>query len=64
MVSGEPIAIDTYMGRVGSIVHALEGGQAGGTALANILFGSVSPSGTLPFTMYPVSTTLLVLSHV
>jgi len=35
-----------------AIVHVWYPGEAGGTALANILFGEVSPSGKLPVTFY------------
>ena len=35
-----------------ALVHTWYPGQAGGTALANILFGAVSPSGRLPLTFY------------
>ena len=55
LVNGEPIAIDAYVNRIDTIVEAMEGGQAGGTAFADIVFGEVSPSGVLPFTMYPAN---------
>ena len=55
LVNGEPVAIDEYVGRIDTIVEALEGGQSAGTALAEIVLGEVSPSGVLPFTMYPAS---------
>ena len=35
-----------------AIIHAWYPGQMGGKALANILFGNVSPSGKLPVTFY------------
>ena len=38
--------------RVDALVQAWYPGEAGGTALANVLFGRVSPSGKLPVTFY------------
>ena len=39
-----------WINEVPAIVEALYPGQEGGNALADILFGSVSPSGKLPVT--------------
>lgn len=36
---------------VASLVWAWEPGQRGGTAIANVLFGNVAPSGKMPFTL-------------
>ena len=52
VVTGESVALEEYIGDYASIVFAIEGGQAAGTALAEVLFGDISPSGMLPFTMY------------
>lgn len=51
ILNGEPCALDKYKPTIPTIVEGLEGGQAGGTALAEMLFGDFSPSGTLPFTV-------------
>ena len=55
LVNGEPVAIDAYVDRIDTIVEAFEGGQAGGTAFADIVFGEVAPSGVMPFTTYPAT---------
>ena len=52
VVTGETVALEEYTGDYASILFAIEGGQAAGTGLAEVLFGDVSPSGMLPFTMY------------
>ena len=52
VVTGESVALEEYISDYASIVFAIEGGQAAGTALAEVLFGDISPSGMLPFTMY------------
>jgi|TARA_B110000208_G_C11782230_1_gene434298 hypothetical protein len=52
VVTGEPVALEAYVATYGSIILALEGGQAAGTGFADVLLGTVSPSGMTPFTMY------------
>ncbi|WP_284645826.1 glycoside hydrolase family 3 C-terminal domain-containing protein [Paenibacillus silviterrae] len=45
--SGSATDIDKYESRVKGIVQAWLPGQAGGSAIANVLFGEVNPSGKL-----------------
>ncbi|MFV2070640.1 MAG: glycoside hydrolase family 3 C-terminal domain-containing protein, partial [Pirellulales bacterium] len=48
--NGTPILMEEWVDRVPAILEAFYPGQEGGRALADILFGDVSPSGRLPLT--------------
>lgn len=50
LMGGSAIAVPWAQRNVPAILHAFYPGQDGGTALAEILFGDVSPSGRMPFT--------------
>ena len=52
---GNPMSIDSLASSYDAIVEGFEGGQSGGTALARMLLGEsdISPSGVLPWTVYP-----------
>jgi len=47
---GTPILMSEWIDDVPAIINTLYPGQEGGNAVANILFGDVSPSGKLPVT--------------
>lgn len=49
-VGGSAITIDGWGNNVGSILHTWYGGDKGGLAVADVLFGDYSPSGKLPIT--------------
>eukprot|EP00051_Salpingoeca_urceolata_P013228 m.165245 g.165245 ORF g.165245 m.165245 type:complete len:958 (+) comp17737_c0_seq1:57-2930(+) len=53
LVNGGSVSLDFLKGAVPTIVEAFEGGQAAGTAIADVLFGRHNPSGVLPYTVYP-----------
>ena len=58
LATGKPVIVVLSSGSAlaveggNALLQAWYPGQAGGTALANLLFGKVSPSGRLPVTFY------------
>jgi beta-glucosidase len=51
IVSGSAIMVEGWHNKVGAIIQTFYAGMEGGTALAHLLFGDISPSGKLPFTV-------------
>jgi beta-glucosidase len=47
---GGSFDVQPWINQIGALLHASFPGQNGGQALAEILFGTVNPSGKLPFT--------------
>lgn len=52
MVQGRPRIINKLVDRVAGIVVAMNPGNEGGRAIADVIFGDYNPNGKLPFT-YP-----------
>jgi beta-glucosidase len=51
IIAGSAVMVEGWHTRVGAIMQTFYSGQDGGTALARLLFGQVSPSGRLPFSV-------------
>jgi len=49
IVAGSAIMVEEWHESVGAILQTFYSGMEGGTALARLLFGEISPSGKLPF---------------
>jgi beta-glucosidase len=49
--TGDPVTMTRWIEKTSALVFMGYGGQEGGKALANILFGVANPSGKLPVTM-------------
>ncbi|WP_218736535.1 glycoside hydrolase family 3 C-terminal domain-containing protein [Cellulophaga sp. HaHa_2_1] len=58
LVAGSSLAINWMDENVPAIVDAWYPGEAGGTAIADVLFGDYNPAGRLPFTFYKSVTDL------
>jgi beta-glucosidase len=52
LMSGSALSVDWADAHVPAIVQAWYGGQAAGTAIADVLFGDYDPAGRLPVTFY------------
>ncbi len=52
MMTGSAIAIPWEEENIPAIINAWYGGEAAGTAVADVLFGDYSPAGRLPVTFY------------
>jgi len=48
LIGGGPIDMTQWIGDTKGIIEAWYGGMEGGTALAEVIFGTVNPSGKLP----------------
>jgi beta-glucosidase len=51
IISGSAIMVEGWHEKASAILQTFYSGMEGGTALAKLLFGDVSPSGKLPFTV-------------
>ena len=51
LVTGSAIMTEGWRDKAGAILQSFYAGMEGGIALARLLFGEVSPSGRLPFTV-------------
>jgi beta-glucosidase len=50
LINGSPLELSGWIHQVPAVLEAWYPGMEGGTAIANVLFGRVNPSGKLPFT--------------
>ena len=52
LMNGGPVTVNWAHENVSAILETWYAGQAGGTAIANAIFGRINPAGRLPVTVY------------
>lgn len=62
LVGGSAITMGGWLDRVGAVLDAWYPGEAGGTAVADVIFGDVDPAGRLPVT-FPIAEGQLPLTY-
>jgi beta-glucosidase len=62
IVGGSAVTMSNWLDGVGAVLFAWYPGEEGGNAVADVLFGDVSPSGRLPIT-FPVDEGQLPLTY-
>jgi beta-glucosidase len=62
IVGGSAVTMRNWIDRVGAVIDVWYPGEAGGEAVADILFGDYSPAGRLPIT-FPMSEGQLPLTY-
>jgi len=62
LIGGSAITMSRWLGKVGAVIDAWYPGEAGGEAVADVLFGASNPAGRLPIT-FPVFEGQLPLSY-
>lgn len=62
LIEGRPLAVDRILALSDAVLIAFYPGEAGGTAIADILFGRINPSGKLPVSI-PFSTGQLPVAY-
>jgi beta-glucosidase len=63
LVNGGPVALAGIEKKANAIVEAWYGGEFGGKAIADVLFGDVNPGGKLPETFYASTKQLPPMSN-
>lgn len=62
IVGGSAVTMRDWIGRVGAVIDVWYPGEAGGEAVADVLFGDENPGGRLPIT-FPMSEGQLPLTY-
>ncbi|HUF48813.1 MAG TPA: family 20 glycosylhydrolase, partial [Vicinamibacterales bacterium] len=62
IVGGSAVTMAGWLDEVGAVVQAWYPGEAGGTAVADVVFGDVNPAGRVPIT-FPMAEGQLPLSY-
>jgi beta-glucosidase len=62
LTGGSAINMQPWLNKVSAVLNVWYPGEAGGTAIADVLLGKVSPSGKLPIT-YPIDESQLPLVY-